>query len=1024
MSNKLFTFIVPLFMSSLLIPSIYAQSLKERVSPVFQELRNNNKDILTSKSINIESINIDSREKKVIIAMPKAFSAFPFRHDNIRKLYDDITLVLPDTLHQFTIAATINGKDLDFFIPNYFRQYKESERTRTNKNYKGLPLVRNECKPYELNNNLNGKHIAIWSSHGSYFEPEKNCWQWQRPKLYGITEDSYTASLVIPYLLPMLDNAGAITMTPKERDTQSNEVIVDNDDFSVHDLIVENSPKQEWTTDSFGFSQTKILFKHCNPFLKGTVLKNKGRKNGASSIQWIPTIPSTGEYAVYVSYKTVDGSTTDAHYTVFHSGGETSFSVNQTMGGSTWIYLGKFKFKKGRHKDCGKVVLTNRNKDHGIITADAVRFGGGLGNVARSVNDTLPNSEAVTSGLPKYLEAARYWLQWAGFPDSVYNVNKGNSEYKDDYMSRALWVNNLAGGSVRNPGIKGKNIPLDAAIALHSDAGTSSKDNIIGSLAIYMTNNYGYYSNGVSRMAARDLSDLIQTQVVEDISKIFHCNWTRRQLTDESYYEARVPEVPTLLFESLSHQNFQDMKYGLDPHFRFIFARAVYKGILKYFSSFDKQEYIVQPLPVTHFSAEFYNNTKDQVYLTWKKQVDELEPTANPTSYIVYTSKNDEGFDNGVLTTDNHIKISISPDTIYNFKVTALNDGGESFPSEILSVAHCSKEEGCALIVNGFERIAGPLSFNNGTYQGFLYNIDMGVPYKKDISHTGNQYDFKKNSEWITNENPGIGASYGNYQDMIIAGNTFNYPSVHGKAILGNDYSFVSCSVKALEQGNLNLSGYSFVDMIFGKQKETVIGDTTLYNVFTADLINVLSKYLKKHGNLLITGQYIASDVINKDECDSSTINFIEEKLHYTLGNIEHKSTGAVSSRTNMDLVFNKNINYYFEPNKYRYHVTCPDILLPVNQGEVVLRHNSENAAGIMYKGNDYRTVVSSIPFETIKGQRQRKDYMRAVIDFFKRDKNSKNIRMVTLPTKSSVKTKSYVSTKRSYKQDFYNNHK
>ena len=50
------------------------------------------------------------------------------------------------------------------------------------------------------------------------------------------------------------------------------------------------------------------------------------------------------------------------------------------------------------------------------------------------------------SGKPRYLEAARYWLQYAGMPDLlVYTPSKGKNDYNDDYMSRAEWVNYLAG---------------------------------------------------------------------------------------------------------------------------------------------------------------------------------------------------------------------------------------------------------------------------------------------------------------------------------------------------------------------------------------------------------------------------------------------------------------------------------------------------------------------------------------------------------------------------------------------------
>lgn len=992
------------------------QGLSELISPAFTQLRSVHRD-LTSKSVIIERIDVDSKKEEVLITMPKNFVSFPIRNNTYLSLQDSIRHNLPDSLSKYSIRIECNGHDLKFYTPNFYRSAKEVSKERIQKSYKGTPLLISENKPAVPTKGLQGKHIAIWSSHGLYFDPATDKWQWQRPRLYGIAEDTYTGSIVIPYLLPMLENAGAIALMPKERDIQPREVIVDNDNSNKNNFIINNVPKSTWTTDSGGFSNPKSTYlNYENPFTSGTYNKIKSKKNGQASIDWVPNIPATGEYGVYISYKSVENSTQDAHYTVFHSGGSTTFSVNQTMGGGTWIYLGKFKFKKGRNFEAGRVTLSNKSKDHGIITADAVKFGGGMGNIARSKSDSLP---AKTSNYPRFLEAGRYWLQWAGYPDSIYSFNQGKNEYKDDYMSRALWVNNIAGGSLRLPNKEGKRIPIDAAIALHSDAGISSKDNIIGSLAIHMTNNLASYESGTQRIASRDLADLIQTQTVDDINSIFKCNWTRRRLTDESYYEARVPEVPTFLFEFLSHQNFQDMKYGLDPHFRFCVARAMYKGLLKYFSNNDN-DFVVQPLPIQDFSAEFYNEKKDIVYLSWKSQKDPLEPTADPTSFIVYKATDNNGFDNGTLVTNNHALIKISPDTIYHFKIAAVNEGGESFPSEILSVAKSSKDKGTALIINGFERIEGPMSFNNGQYQGFLYNVEPGVPYKNDISLTGFQYDFNKKSEFLTNDQPGIGASYSNYEDQIIAGNTFKYPAIHGASLLANGYSFTSCSLGAFAYRNINTNPYLFIDIIYGNQKETVIGDSTAYSVFKPEVVEKLDDYTNKHGNLLITGAYIGSDVFAKDECDSTTIKFLENKLHYTWGYESTAANGKITSRTNANLLFGNYYNYFNEPNRYRYYVSMPDVISPVNGGEIVLRHSdASKVAGVMYNSKNYKTVVSTIPFETIKGRRQRNEFMKSVISFFEQERNNNKLKMVTIPAKPSVNGKSYISTKKSYKQNF-----
>ena len=134
---------------------------------------------------------------------------------------------------------------------------------------------------------------------------------------------------------------------------------------------------------------------------------------------------------------------------------------------------------------------------------------------------------------------------------------------------------------------------------------------------------------------------------------------------NKSYFEARVPEVPTMLLELLSHQNFADMRYGLDPRFRFLVSRAIYKGILKFIAKQNDYEYQVQPLPVNHLRTEFIGT--HEIKLTWRAVEDPLEPTATPEKYIVYTRIGNGAFDSGTLVSDTSYTKSIIPDSIYSF---------------------------------------------------------------------------------------------------------------------------------------------------------------------------------------------------------------------------------------------------------------------------------------------------------------------------------------------------------------------
>ena len=70
----------------------------------------------------------------------------------------------------------------------------------------------------------------------------------------------------------MLENAGANVFTPRERDTQKNEVIVDNDTKDGSVYLEVKSRKARWEVAAKrGFARTKRVYRDGeNPFLDGT----------------------------------------------------------------------------------------------------------------------------------------------------------------------------------------------------------------------------------------------------------------------------------------------------------------------------------------------------------------------------------------------------------------------------------------------------------------------------------------------------------------------------------------------------------------------------------------------------------------------------------------------------------------------------------------------------------------------------------------------------------------------------------
>lgn len=919
------------------------------------------------------NIVVNAKAKKIVIYANEAFAGQAFTPDVVDGIYEDICAILPKKYAKYKVEVVYKGRSIEERIPNIYRRARDVDETRIwdGVHYDGAPWVRPLSRPFDIPHGLDGRHIALWQSHGRYYYADKDYWKWQRPLLYCTVEDLLTQSFVVPFLMPMLENAGALVYTPRERDWQAGSVIVDNDCCSGGNsrYIEQNGREYKWHTRSDGYAPLKeVYYDHDNPFSMGSSrsARTVQSRKRLSKAMWCPDIPQSGEYAVYVAYETYSNSVPDAVYTVRHSGGESTFSVNQQMGGGTWVYLGTFRFNKGCDKEQG-VVLSNYSRHDGVVSADAVRFGGGMGCVARGPQEQ-------TSGLPRYLEGARYNLQTSGFPYEVYSVYNGEADYRDDIVCRPSAVNYLTGGSVFNPDTTGLGVPLELSFGFHSDAGVSATDSVIGSLGVVTTEFDGdTLATGHSRQMSRDVVSYLLNTVQDDLTARYGKLWPVRGILDRNYGETRVPRVPSVIFESLSHQNFMDMVYAHDPDFKFTISRSVYKALLKHLCYVRGSDYVVQPLPVSHFAMSMTDSDKE-VQLSWRAVEDELEPTATPKGYIVYSSINGGGFDNGTVVHDTHCRFAVEKGVFYSFKVAAFNDGGCSLPSEELSLYLAKNEKGRVLVVNGFNRMSGPDTVFTAKRVGFDLDADPGVPYMRTPEYSGRQLDFLREN---INVDGGLGLSGSEYEGLLIAGNTLNYPRVHGDALASNGISFLSSGSEAVIDGVVDMSDYAVVDLILGVEKQGGDGSLLHYNApyktFPLALQEKLTAYCHGGGKLFVSGAFIASDMQGSD----TDKRFIRNLLHFDYG-------GTVSALSD-DVIAGSGLRFTIgrDVNSECYAVSSPDILVPLDEAFVsFVFEGCKESAAVAYSGNGYRVLSTSFPFESVQNSIRRAELMGAVMRF------------------------------------------
>lgn len=272
--------------------------------------------------LRVNSVKPDKKTKTAKVSLNDNFTYLPVTSDLITGMRKKIESILPDSISDFYVSLNVGPKNYSWYITTVD---KLPEQYRKN-----TPFVV-DVDPYvNPKKGMEGDIVAMWPSHGRYFKPGSGAWLWQRPQLFQITEDTYTMGYIYPFAVPMIENAGAYVLLPRERDMNSNEVIVDNDTNDSGQIFSqpyykEMSGSTQWITgEGEGFIYDLPDFRDTeNPFENGTYRQTTTVTSGTPSVAaWYADIPEDGEYAVYVSYETLPESATDAHYTVNYSGGQ------------------------------------------------------------------------------------------------------------------------------------------------------------------------------------------------------------------------------------------------------------------------------------------------------------------------------------------------------------------------------------------------------------------------------------------------------------------------------------------------------------------------------------------------------------------------------------------------------------------------------------------------------------------------------------------------------------------------------
>ena len=755
---------------------------------------------------------------------------------------------------------------------------------------------------------LTGKIVYTHAGHGyTNNNLTDRRWTYQRGVTNEMIEDLGNhdqMSLYVDYLF----NAGATVVPLRPVGHQPNEVVLDN----VSPGVTFFGAWSNSTATVYYGTAGAVPYRFATAAAGETAVA-----------RYQPTIPQSGFYPVYAWTRDGSDRVGDQLYRVHHTGGDTEVRVNHRRVGKGWIYLGTYYLEAG---NAAWVDVSNQSAEpSGVVIADAIRFGNGLGDVNRGGG---------VSGRPREDEAGLYWIEQMrgqGVATSVYRSSNEDRTATVGASPRfAAHMNREADGALGDR----------VFLSFHSNGfnGTGR-----GTVALYNGNNNPATRTPNQQAWAQFVGREVNDDLVAIGSPPLEHAWFPRATVTVDRSDIEFGEINNLyirsefdatILEVAYHDNTLDAALVRDPKVRDWVARASYQATVRYFHRFGGTSLDFAPDAVANVNS--FADPGGNVFVTWEPPAVTGIGGGAATGYLVQVSRDGYGFDDAAYVDGGDSTWTVLPDLplgeVRYFRVVALNAGGHARPSSVVAARPAANGAPTILIVNGFDRFDRTLN-----------------PRETQLGRSIERVRPRES-------------------------NSFDYAVQAARAIESywSDLGIDTVQNEALVQEWVDLSNYFAVVWLLGEESSR---DRT----FDPQEQSLVSNYLAGGGKLFASGSEIAWDL----DALNNGRSFYRNTLRAAYA---ADSGGSFTAAGTAGSIFS-GINLRFDNGSQFYDVNSPDRLTAQNGATLAMTYTSPGTGGaaIQYVGGSplHHLVMLGFPFETILGEATRAEVMAAVLNFF-----------------------------------------
>lgn len=758
---------------------------------------------------------------------------------------------------------------------------------------------------------LTGVTVFVSAGHG-WTAGDTN-WFLQRPVLLSMCED-YGNIDVLNYFCQFAFNAGATVVPLRPAGWQPVEIVLDNDDAGVtYQGAWSNGSSSKYFEN--GVTNSGVVYR----FASAATVES-------SVARFTPTIATSDFYPVY-TFVIASANRTVQTYRIRHAGGTSEIAVDHRNVGNGWVWLGTYYLTQTGEN---WVEISNQSTVAGVVIADAIRWGGGLGDIVRSGPGTI-------SGYSRDEECQRYWAQSqlgdnaVGFDSGIWDPS--GSDESDNVGTGARVAREMN----REP----PDVQTDRWKRVHLEFHSNAFDgNARGQLCLI--SNLGQTTNQTQ------FATILSNEIDADLNLLspgFEHPWVdRAAATLTGAYGAIATtnndnEFDATLVELAFHDNGDDARLLRSPMVRRAMARSCVQGIVRFLNTLPGSQVPLAFAPDTPREPRVEDLGGGTIRVTWAAPLSDGAIGGPASGYVVYQSADGIGFGDPIIlgnVTSTTIPGVPTGQTRY-FRIAATNAGGESMPTEVLAVRRPASGTATNLIVNA--------------YDTFRRQINTTQTFTHPPAYNGQTIERQHFRE----------------------SNAFDYVIEHANALAALGEGFACSSHEAVGSGALALAGYSIV--IWAAGNEMAEDDTISSTELTA-----LTTFLNGGGDLFISGANLAYDLINQ----SGGVTFAQNSLRM---NFVLDASNSYDVTPTAAGVFAGMQPFDFDPGMgARYNVASADVIAARTGGRAALTYvgGTGGSAAVQYSSGVFNTVTLAFPFETIADEDVRTDVMARVLNYLR----------------------------------------